>query len=597
MEKRLLILPIVTMAAVAAWSCGGPGKPAQAVRADRPTASGALGGGCLAPGEDAAPWVIDLEATDRGKLRGAITRGVVVVAYDCKKLKILDGCKVSGSYAYQGTGFNEDTLHLDDVDAVRATLSNGAAFAAKIEADMKRGTKIFVGYAVVGESNTTLRGLSRAQLQGPECKDATHFIANASLGAFRMTTSTQAEVGSAAEVFGQGVSADSKSTSALASNSGKRDICQKATSSDVSPLNDCDSLLKIRLVAIHEGDTAPASYRAGGVQTPAGCAAGTTRSGNICVSDSSSTVKTCKPGNAAACEESCKKGDATSCALAGLMYEKAKGVSEDPKKAMGMYEAACQKRNYDGCAGMGFLFSKGLGVPADKAKAEQLFKESCDKGNARACSGIGHQLRLAKDESGAIRWFDRSCQLGYARACFYAGAMLMKKGDAKRALESHARACQGDDPRGCLAVASLQSSGAAGASDTAGALANRDKGLKELDKRCTEKDADACEALGDYYMGVYDKSAKKAEKAIAYYGTACGAGVYSVCMDVGKIYEKGEPPYIKPDKSVAMRMYEVACLMAGDAEGCKKSGKKPLTAGGTVSSPTPATKPARRTRK
>lgn len=352
--KRLLILPNLILGVVAV-SCGGPGKPAQAVRPDRPTAGGALGGGCVAPGEDAAPWVIDLEATDRGKLRGAITRVVVVVTYDCKKLKILEGCKVAGSYAYQGTGFNEDTLHLDDADSVHATLSNGAAFAAKIEADMKRGTKIFVGYAVVGESNTTMPSLSRAQLHGQECKDATHFTASASLGALRMTTSTKAEIGSAAEVFGQGVSADSKSSSALASNSGKREVCQKATSSDAAPINDCDSLLRVRLVAIHEGATTSASYRAGGVATPASCAAGTSRSGNICVSDSSSTVKTCKPGNAAACEDSCKKGDPTSCALAGLMYEKAKGVSEDLKKAMGMYEAACQKKNYDGCAGMGFL--------------------------------------------------------------------------------------------------------------------------------------------------------------------------------------------------------------------------------------------------
>jgi hypothetical protein len=65
-------------------------------------------------------------------------------------------------------------------------------------------------------------------------------------------------------------------------------------------------------------------------------------------------------------------------------------------------------------------------------------------------------------------------------------------------------------------------------------------------------------------------------------------------MDVGHIYEKGEPPYIKPDKVTAMKMYEVACLMAADPEGCKKTGKKPLVPGGPA---TPAAKPTGKKKK
>ena len=58
------------------------------------------------------------------------------------------------------------------------------------------------------------------------------------------------------------------------------------------------------------------------------------------------------------------------------MYEKAKGVTEDPKKALEFYEQGCTKRDIGGCTGMGFLYSKGLGVPADKVKSGQLFTEA-----------------------------------------------------------------------------------------------------------------------------------------------------------------------------------------------------------------------------
>lgn len=105
-------------------SCGAGGA-AKAVKADQPTAASAMGGKCTSPTEDAEPWVIDLKADVRGSLKAAMDKGVVVVAYDCKELKLLRSCQVRGNYEYSGTGFNEDLIRLTDADSVRATLSGG----------------------------------------------------------------------------------------------------------------------------------------------------------------------------------------------------------------------------------------------------------------------------------------------------------------------------------------------------------------------------------------------------------------------------------------------------------------------------------------
>lgn len=586
MHPRSVFASLGAVCLLLTSSCGGAGGAAKAARPDQPTAKDALGAvKCNGASDDIEPWIIDLKADNRGALKAAMDKGVVVVSYDCKELKIIRNCSVRGGYAYTGTGFNEDTLRLTDTDSVKATLSGGAALAASMEADMKRGTKLDIAYAVVGESNTTLPNISRDQL-GAECKGATHFVATASLGAFVMRSSTDAKVAAAAEVFGQGASAASTSSSSMNSNSGKRTSCQKATSQDQQPLADCDFPLKVRLVPITEGGGAGKAtagrtgFLGAGGRAAASCEPGTVRSGLACVSEKSAQHKVCKAAEPSSCEEECKKGSGPSCAIAGYAYEKGKGVSEDITKAMQLYEAGCGKKDLDACTGMGFLLSKGEGVAQDKKRAETIFREACDKGNGRACSGIGHQLRLAGDMNGAIDQLERACKLNYARACFYAGALVRKGGkDQPRALKNYASACTSGDLRGCLAEFVLLQSGPG--ANQGESISLRDKALKGLEEACDkQKDGEACETLGDYYMGDWDKAIAKPEnvaKAAGYYGNACGAGVDDACMSAARIYEKGAPPYIPKNKDMAKAatgLYTAACYK-GNLEGCKKAGVKP----------------------
>lgn len=270
-----------------------------------------------------------------------------------------------------------------------------------------------------------------------------------------------------------------------------------------------------------------------------------------------------------------QEGDGASCSILGFMYEKGKGVVEDARRSLEFYELGCKRRNLDGCTGMGFLYSNGQGVPADKDKAASLFREACEKGNGRACSGIGHQLRVSNDPNAAVPWMDRGCKLGYVRACFYAGALLTKANkELPRAYGSYERACLGRDLRASLAQAGMLATGSGTGVDTPGALALRDRTVKELQRGCDARDAEACEALGDHYSGVYHKSVKAPEKALPAYSVACSMGANDVCMDAAKLLEKGIAPYVPPDAKSARALREVACAR-GLAEACAKLGKKP----------------------
>src|SRR5687768_6431808 len=163
--------PIAAACAIAGMGCG-PGSAAKAARSDMPTAEGALGG-CVAPGDDPTPWVIDLQGTERSSMRNAFRDGIVLVRYDCEHpLKVLRDCKVRGGppdYDYRGTPSDVDGITLDDSDSVRAAFSGGQAFAASLKAEFDSGTKLQIAYQTAGEANVSVPRVARGQLEGRNC--------------------------------------------------------------------------------------------------------------------------------------------------------------------------------------------------------------------------------------------------------------------------------------------------------------------------------------------------------------------------------------------------------------------------------------------
>ena len=116
---------------------------------------------CLSVPDRVAPLVVDLAPEARGDLEVALKQGVAVVSYDCKHLRLLSDCQVSGSYGYFGMTTKERVVQLQSDEELRANLPlTGTALASQLGAELERGARLDVALVMVGKLASTRTGAS-----------------------------------------------------------------------------------------------------------------------------------------------------------------------------------------------------------------------------------------------------------------------------------------------------------------------------------------------------------------------------------------------------------------------------------------------------
>jgi hypothetical protein len=156
--SRLRSLASLVVLVLSAAACGASAPPPAAKPAPAPTPE------TSAPADDAdawanesAPLVVDWAAPRRAELERLLRGGsLVAVTYDSGGAKVVDGCALPGTYAYEATGFKEETLRL-------------------------HGAKL--GVATVGRYTTATKALYARELPAA-CRTATHFVKSVPTGAF-----------------------------------------------------------------------------------------------------------------------------------------------------------------------------------------------------------------------------------------------------------------------------------------------------------------------------------------------------------------------------------------------------------------------------
>src|SRR5579872_5420894 len=84
----------------------GAGAAGKAVRPDDPTAAQALGDGtpgtvnCTKAPARGETLVVDWKTNDQLDLAVALKNGIAVVSYDCKSIRLLQGCSAKGKYGF-----------------------------------------------------------------------------------------------------------------------------------------------------------------------------------------------------------------------------------------------------------------------------------------------------------------------------------------------------------------------------------------------------------------------------------------------------------------------------------------------------------------
>lgn len=555
-------LPVkrLALALMSLMGCSAGGA-AERVRPDDPTYAQAMDA-TLEFGQRPRVLVVDWEAESRVDLEVAMKRGVAVMALDAQGPRLLD-CTMAGDYTFMGTTRKERVVRLLNGDEVAANLPlRGAGIAASLEGEFSRGATLDVALSMVGKTTTAARQARRSQLHG-ECDGATHIVRSATLGAFAMSTGTQATIRTAAELFDYGANASSASTREVHNTDGDLEACKTSSPNADAPPERCGAPLRLELAPVlADAAPAPPAERPGQAQV---CPAGTQLGADKCVPMRADGPQLCDWRDASQCADACERGNAGSCLSLAFAYERGAGVAIDASQARASYERACALEDRDGCRAVAYFQANGIGGATDLPAAVRFYKQACVDGDAAACSDLGALysggLGVPKDLELAIGLYRRACSGAHPRGCINLGlAYVSGDGvpqDPATAKSLFERACTAEHPGGCSQLAAMTPDPSAS--------------LALLERACSFHGMDACVDAGVRHNAASDET-----RATTLFRKACKANNPRGCANLGlQLLEgRGSPR----DEAQAAELFQRTC--AESRLGCDTLGEMYLRGAG-----------------
>lgn len=190
------------------------------------------------------PLVTEWPAPYKARLEALLQGGAVAVEYSGCDLRIIDRCRLSGSYAWKKTTLSTDTTDIQDEDDLYAKLPLGAA---ALSGQLKTSGSLHVQTTVSGQLQLVGKAAEDAT-SGAECARATHLVTALSIGAFKLVAGGHAKVSAGVEVGNTGASASSAQTRSILRAAGDAVSCERATKDEPSP--ECRSPIQIFLTPI-----------------------------------------------------------------------------------------------------------------------------------------------------------------------------------------------------------------------------------------------------------------------------------------------------------------------------------------------------------
>ena len=114
-------------------------------------------------------------------------------------------------------------------------------------------------------------------------------------------------------------------------------------------------------------------------------------------------------------------GSANAITALGDLYDRGRGVPEDPAQALAHYLRAAQLGNSDAMSNLGRLYETGRSTPVDVPMAMDWYKRSIATGNRYALARLGRLLAagaegVAADPARAMGLFRLAADRGFAAA-------------------------------------------------------------------------------------------------------------------------------------------------------------------------------------
>lgn len=553
--------------------CGG--AAGEALRPTDHTANNALTAGngaptCAGNAKYAKPLIVDLDADARVDLEASMKKGLVIVSYDCANVRVLTSCKLpEARYEYAGVQRKEQVVQIKNADDLSVNLPLSSA---KLSGELTSGRTIDLALVLVGQRSTTVDTVERADLKG-SCEGATHYLQNASLGAFSMQTGSVGKVAAVAEMFGRGGSASSKSERKSMSSDGSLDDCRTSNPDAENPPAECRAPLRIELVPIAEKLVAEASSKGEKKETKKTaeaqenpCPTGYNLVEGLC-SKAADKARLCDPKNESECKEQCDKGSPESCFNYGRLLTK-----RSPRTAsIPAFKKACEADLADGCASWGWeLAPVDDEDPAFEANAKEAIKilaKSCTMGSAMGCDYAGDvytdKSYKVLDNTAGVRAFDRGCSLGSGSACsslsrLYFRGELVEKNPVK-AVSFLIKACQGKNPDECAELGIIFTKGQGGIAPDAPSA------IRAYDRAC-DMDIDYCYQAAQSALNFDDNN-----QAFKFANRGCDNKDEEACEILGNLHNEGKGT--QKDEAKAKEAWTKACNAGeGNTNACKRIG-------------------------
>jgi hypothetical protein len=242
MRHRAALFVVVSVAGVSVTAC-----------APRLTAASAMPNGgqdpshlakCSVAASREQPLVTEWPAPYKARLEALLQGGAVAVEYSGCDLKIVDRCRLSGSYAWKKTTLSTDTTDIEDEDDLYAKLPLGAA---SLSGQLKTSGSLHVQTTVSGQLQLVGKATEDAT-HGAECARATHLVTALSVGAFKLVAGGKAKVSAGVEVGRVGGGASTAQSRSILRAAGEAANCERATKDEPSP--ECRSPIQIFLTPI-----------------------------------------------------------------------------------------------------------------------------------------------------------------------------------------------------------------------------------------------------------------------------------------------------------------------------------------------------------
>lgn len=575
--KRLLALAALPLLPLA-LSCKA-GAVGEVIEPDKPTAARAVGElECSDDQSMAEPLIVDWGSDDRTDLEVAMRDGIVVASYDCNSFRVLDNCRAGSGYKFAGVSRKEDVIQIVGQDELHANFPLGAA---KFEAGLDRSSAIDVALVTVGKHRALKGKVVRTDLEG-DCEGATHFVRSAVVGAFAVGTGTRGHAAAVAEVFKLGdVGGSSTSEQQSLNRDGDLSACSAANPLDEAPPPQCQSLLRVELVALLE---APVEGHDEDNKLANVCTVeGFVWDGQKCTKASNAKGYRCDFNNAEECKTQCDLGNADSCYnLASLTSMGKHGGPADPDAATALYAKACEGENLNACSALTFR----LDWAKEGERVISLLQKACDGGKVSDCRVLGTELirgtRLSKDDVRGEKLLASACSKGDMFACSDLASYYYDNKQASRGLSVLQTDCEAGNGNSCSKMGGwlsrCEDGRAPGMSpgevkscekfpDT-----NANKATLAFESACRNKFYGACRIAGDRYAGGKGVKADTS-KAFDLYTLGCPYGVGS-CGALGNSYEKGEGTSV--DLQKAFEAYAKGCdsVSKGDCYDAARVAKK-----------------------